>query len=568
MEQLRGGRWSAVPRAGAARGPDSLDNFLHHGGQWWAGWSEGYGPSSVPGHGWAGQDRGPGSLTAVPLRLLVAVLAGVALALAFEPLRLVWLLPLAVAALLWCVRGARLRAGLGLGYAFGSAFFVAHLVWMRVVGTDAWLALALYQALYVGVAGAGLAAVSRLRAWPVWSAAVWVGVEAFRGAWPFEGLTWGRLGFAVLDSPFEAWLPWAGVHGAGFVVVLVAGLLLWALLGVRSRPAHAVAAVALVAVALGVPWVAQPDHGTDGETTVAVVQGDVPGRGDDLVSHHREVTRSHVELTRRLAADVESGVRPRPDLVVWPENSTAVDPLTDTQASEGIRAAVDAVGVPLLVGGMVDGPEPGTVLNQGIVVDPETGPGERYTKRHPVPFGEFIPFRSVIGTWSSERLGLIPRDMVAGTGRDPLDIDGVRVADLICFDVSYDDVVVDQVRRGGELVVVQTSNALFIHTGQIEQQFAISRVRARETGRTVVVASVNGLSGVVDRRGDVVTTIQPRTAGVLVQEVPLATGHPPSLLVGPWLGRACVVGGLVAVLWGVLPYRRRKAEGADDGGDL
>jgi apolipoprotein N-acyltransferase len=517
----------------------------------------------VPGPG-----RSTGSLTAVPLRLLVAVVAGVALALAFEPVRLVWLLPVAMAALLWCVRGARARAGLGLGYAFGAAFFVAHLVWMRAVGTDAWLALALYQALYVGLAGAGLAAVSRLRAWPLWSAAVWVGVEAFRGAWPFEGLTWGRLGFAVLDSPFEAWLPWAGVHGAGFAVVLVGGLLLWTLLGVRARPRHAAAALGLVALALGVPWVAQPEHRSEGETTVAVVQGNVPGRGDDLVSHHREVTRSHVELTRQLAEEVEAGVEPRPDLVLWPENSTAVDPFTDSQAREGISAAVDAVGVPLLVGGMVDAAEPGKVLNQGIVVDPVTGPGERYTKRHPVPFGEFIPFRSVIGNWSSERLGLIPRDMIAGNDRDPLDIDGVRVADLICFDVSYDDVVVDQVRRGGELVVVQTSNALFIHTGQIEQQFAISRVRARETGRTLVVASVNGLSGVVDHRGDVVATIRPRTADVLVHEVPLTVGHPPSLVVGPWLGRACVVGGLVASAWGLLPYRRRRAEQGEDGGDL
>ena len=503
----------------------------------------------------------------MPLRLLVAALAGMALGLAFEPVRLVWLLPVALAALLWCVRGARLRRGLGLGFVFGAAFFLVHIVWIGAVGSDAWVALSLFQALYVGVAGAGLAAVSRLRGWPVWSAAVWVGVEAFRGAWPFGGLTWGRVGFGVLDTPVEGWLPWAGVHGAGFVVVLVAGLLLWAVLGVRDRPREAALAVALVAVALTVPWLAQPGRDTDGTASVGIVQGDVPGSGDNLVAHHREVTRSHVALTRKLGADVEAGRKPRPDFVLWPENSTAVDPFADTQAREGIRAAAGAVGVPVLVGGMVDAPDPGQVLNQGIVWDPVTGPGERYTKRHPVPFGEYIPFREIIGDWSSERLGLIPRDMVAGTDKEPLSIAGVEVADLICFDVSYDDVLADQVRRGAEVVVVQTSNALFIHTGQIEQQFAISRVRARETGRTLVVASVNGRSGVVDADGEVVAAIEPRTRAVLVHEVPLTVGHPPAVVVGPWLGRACVLVALAAVGWALLPYRRRRAETAGHGGN-
>jgi apolipoprotein N-acyltransferase len=191
------------------------------------------------------------------------------------------------------------------------------------------------------------------------------------------------------------------------------------------------------------------------------------------------------------------------------------------------------------------------------VVDPVSGAGDRYTKRHPVPFGEYIPYRKYFPERNFGRLSEVPRDMISGTRKAPLEIGGVKVADAICFDVAYDDAISEQVRRGAQLLVVQTSNALFIHTGQIEQQFAISRLRALETGRTVVVAAVNGRSGVIGPDGDVVQAIEPRTRDVLLQEVPLTTSTPPAMVVGPWLGRGSVAVALGAVLWGLLPYRQR-----------
>ncbi len=495
------------------------------------------------------------------LRLVVAALAGVALGLSFEPARLVFLLPVALAALLWAVRGQTARRGALLGWVFGLAFFLVLLVWLRVIGSDAWVVVAVVQALYLAAAGAGLAVASRHRGWPLWSAVVWVGVEVLRGSWPMGGVTWGRVGFATADTPLEAWFPWLGANGVGLVVVALSAALLWLLLEARARPRTAASVVVAGAVVLTVPWVAQPPRTTDGTATVALVQGDVPGEGDDLVAHHREVTDSHVELTRELGEAADRGEEPRPDFVVWPENSTAVDPFTDSRAADGIRAASEAVGAPILVGGIVDAPEDGQVLNQGIVVNPETGGGDRYTKRHPVPYGEYIPYRRYLGAWSSERLGLVPRDMLSGTRTSPLRIGDVEVAAAICFDVAYDDAISAQVRRGAQLLVVQTSNALFIHTGQIEQQFAISRLRALETGRSVVVAAVNGRTGVIDADGDVVASVPTRTRATLLQEVPLTTSVPPAMWVGPWLGRACFVAALGAGLWLLSRIVRRGRSG-------
>ncbi|QCC76080.1 apolipoprotein N-acyltransferase [Nocardioides daphniae] len=228
--------------------------------------------------------------------------------------------------------------------------------------------------------------------------------------------------------------------------------------------------------------------------------GGVPGDGRDLAGHHREVTANHVQATHELADRVAVGIEQAPDLVVWPENSTAVDPLRDEATRISIDEAVSAMGVPLLVGGIFDGPDDLTAYNRGVVWLPDGQIGSTYTKTHPVPFGEYIPWRPVIGGWSS-RFQLIPRDFLAGSGDGPLDIGGVRVADAICFDVAYDDVLPAQVRRGAQLVTVQTSNATFFGTAQPEQQFEITRARAAELRRSVTVASTNGISAVIGPHG-------------------------------------------------------------------
>ena len=125
----------------------------------------------------------------------------------------------------------------------------------------------------------------------------------------------------------------------------------------------------LLAVPALVPWPAQ----ADGHLTVAAVQGDVPGNGDDILYDYRQVTQNHVDATVDLARRVDAGEVPRPDLVLWPENSTAVDPFDDGETNSGIRAASSAIQVPILVGAIVDspGPDPGPQPGDRV------GPGDR-----------------------------------------------------------------------------------------------------------------------------------------------------------------------------------------------
>jgi apolipoprotein N-acyltransferase len=336
-------------------------------------------------------------------------------------------------------------------------------------------------------------------------------------------------------------------------------VLAWAVLRLRRIPVRAVAAVVatgvLVSLASVFPWPHQP---TGRRVTVAAVQGNVPGVGMDAFAQAHAVVDNHVHATERYAAAVARGDRPAPDLVIWPESSTDIDPYRDPGVYQEIQGAVDAVGVPVLVGAMVIGPGPHQDQNEGIVWHPHTGPGAHYAKRHPVPFGEYIPLRGLIAPFF-RRLDQIPYDMRPGTRPGLLTMNGVKVGDLICFEVAWDDLLRTNLNLGAQVVTVQTNNATYMGTGQVEQQFAIARLRAIESDRYVVVAATNGISGVVAPDGHVVDQAPVRTQRVLVDRVELGSGLTPGIRVGELVDRGLAVIGGVSLLVALgSGYRRRR----------
>ena len=492
------------------------------------------------------------------LRTLLAFVAGVALSLSSAPVGAFWVLPVAVAAYVVILAGMTPRRSWVPGLAFGVGYCYVLMWWMRAVDLYAWLALSGLEALFYGLLGAAVPLLRRLPGWPLWMAVAWTAMEVLRSGWPFSGMPWGRLAFAVVDTPVAPALAYVGATGVSFLLALAAASL--AALVLRDARwlvagAGLVAAAALLLAPALQPWESAPDR----SIRVASVQGDVPGDGTDVLADFRQVTDNHVQATLDLAADVEAGERPRPDFVLWPENSTAVDPFRDARTRTGIQTASAAIGVPILVGAMVDA-GPGHVMNQGIVWDPVLGAGDRYTKWHPVPFGEYIPWRNVFGDRFG-KLDMIPRDMLSGTRVEPLRVADALVADAICFDVAYDDGLYDQVDHGAQLVVVQTSNAMFIHTAQIEQQFAISRVRAIELGRSLVVASVNGRTGIIGPDGAVIAAADPQTTAVVDAEVTLDSSITPGTRVGHWIGRIAGPLTVLVLAAALLGYSRRREAG-------
>ena len=506
----------------------------------------------------------------LPLRAVVAAAAGVGLALAFPPADLLhgWLAVPALALLVAAFRGLSWRQGAVVGLGGGYAFFLALLGWLRVIGLDAWAVLSLLQATFWVGMGAVLPALLRRRWW-VWTVpALWVCVEALRGRIPWGGFPWGRLAFAQGDTALVGWAAIGGAALVSFAVALSATALL---AGVdtlrRDRWRAAVGWIGgIVAVALGGGAVATLDWGgPDGAAQpIAIVQGNVPRLGLDFNAQRRAVLDGHVTQTEKLAAQVASGEQPQPVAVIWPENSSDIDPLSNADAAAAVTQAAQAIGAPILVGAIKVNPEDppsdghkGTILNVGLVWDPVTGPGQAYAKRHPVPFGEYLPFRSILTRFIS-RFDRIPRDFVGGTEPGFLEIGPVPAGVVICFEIAYDELVRDAIGAGGQVLVVQTNNATYGHTGLPEQQLAITQVQAIAAGRTTLVAATSGISAVIASDGRLTWATEEFTRDSTVAEVPMRAGTTPAMRLGALVDWAALV---LLVGLAALGSRRRRRIG-------
>lgn len=476
---------------------------------------------------------------------LLALVLGVVASFGFDPVEIPYAMVVALAGLIWLarqLRDARKRTVVITGLVFGLSFMAPLIWWMNAVSGAAYVGLVLLEMVFFAPIMLALRAATRLAAWPLWGAAVWVAGEFVRSVFPFTGFPWGRLAHTSIDTPFKSYARLLAMPGTSAVLFVVAALLVVILAGasLHRRIAAAATVAGLLLIGLVLPT---GIAGAAGTKQVSLVQGDVPGVF--LTWPIGEIFELHAAETDKLAEAIEAGTVPKPDMVLWPENATDIDPFHN----QGVRARIEGlsarIGAPILVGGLFDGPTTTTSYNQGVVWD-ENGPGDRYVKLKPVPFGEYVPWRDRAGAIFGRLARDIPRDMLAGKEAGAIQIAGTTIGDTICYDIAYDSVTRRAIDGGAELLVVQTSNAAFTGTSQPEQQWDISRLRAVETGRWVVVPSTNGISGVVDPDGDVVQRAPMHEPALVNQAVVLADSKTPAQSIGAPLEYLLVTLGLGA----------------------
>lgn len=490
-----------------------------------------------------------------------AALLGASLVLAFPPNDLWFVAVIVPGALALLVRGQPLKRSAVLGLVTGLSFFLPLLHWTGLeTGPVPWLLLAVFEALFFIPLAVGLTLVQRLPGWPLGVAAVWVAVEAVSSRVPYGGFPWGKLAFSQADGPLLGVASLGGTPGLSFAVAL-SGALLAAAVVERRRWVRAAVGVAGVGIVVA-PLLIQPMSGDGTSITVAIVQGNVPEAGLDFNSEARVITGNHVEATKRLAADIDAGRVARPDIVLWPENSSDISPFHDAATYRAIDSAVQAVGVPVLVSAIVPTEDGKNVRNTSILWDPATGPGETYVKRHPMPFGEYIPFRS-IAERITDAVKRQPRDHLPGDTVGLFQLGSAGLGDIICFEIAFDGIVRDAVRAGGQFLSVQTNNATFGYTEMTEQQLAQSRVRAFEHGRTVVVAALAGVSAVVAPDGEVLERAELFTQDVIVTDVPLASGTTIATDIGSWPEWIITAAAIGLLTFVVIGMRRRVTPGLD-----
>ncbi|MBD8506827.1 apolipoprotein N-acyltransferase [Hoyosella sp. G463] len=507
--------------------------------------------------------------------MLLSVLAGILLYLSFPPSPHWYAAPLGIALLVgvltgWAGRPISARAGFGHGFLAGAGFFIPLLPWIGMyVGALPWLALALVCALYMGLFGAGAAVAWRLPRYAAIAAipAVWAAAEWLRSSFPFGGFPWGRLAFGQSGSPL---LPVAALGGAPLLSAAVAllgmaVLLLGAAIARRDIQAGAATVVSLglvLGTAAAMAPTASPAPAGAPTLTVAAVQGNVPRLGLDFNAQRRAVLSNHVEATLELAAAVERGEQPRPDVVIWPENSSDVDPLRDAQASSLITGAARTIGAPIVVGAVLYNGD-GTFTNSVIAWDPLAGPVDRHDKAIIQPFGEYMPMRGFFRLFSD--YVDLAGNFVPGDSDWVINAGGVPLGIATCYEVAFDRAFATAVRSGAQILAVPTNNATFTTPDEPDmtyQQLAMSRVRAVEHGRAVVVAATSGVSALVRPDGSIIAESGIFERDVLVADLPLSTTLTVATRLGAWPERGLVAAAVLALAVAVARGREHAREDA------
>lgn len=492
--------------------------------------------------------------------LLFAVGAGVLLNLAFPGVSL-WPLAIAAAVILWfALSRAGAWSGFLIGWAFGMAFLLPHLYWANAaVGMIPWIVLSAAEAAAIGLFGAGWATVRRshmltnARAWaqPLAFAVLWTGIEELRSMVPFGGFPWARVAFSQSESPLGhlAWV--AGAPLVSFATFLAGGVLALAIeAGMARHWGYAavgpVAVIAIIMAGVFIPLDAQP---TEGKLSVAVVQGNVPNEGLDSFDRARQVTRNHLMETRALMA-----TNPAPlDILIWPENAADYDPRVDQATYDMVTEAAVLANAPLLLGTQDLTPEDGR-YNISLLLSVNGTVLDSYIKQRPAPFAEYIPIRDIARKFS-DAVDRVTRDMIAGEGPAIIELPApnlrrsVTTGPVICFEVAYDAIVRQSVRKGAEILIVQTNNASFGMTAESEQQLAMTQLRAIEFGRTAIQASTVGVSAIVLPDGHIVEQTELFEPAHMAQLVPLRSESTPAMYLGGVSRWAALILGALVVFF-------------------
>jgi apolipoprotein N-acyltransferase len=418
---------------------------------------------------------------------------------------------------------------LGVGFTYGFVFFGLMLNYVRFVGFVAWIPLTVLMAAWA--AGYGLL-VWVFRYWPPtrW----WLIVVGGWGLWeflrvhvPFGGFPWGTLGYSTGSvEGFIGAAQWVGPSGWSILTVAVAA---GAALVIEDRSNWRLLvdpAVVVMLIALGGSLFAPS---ADGETLkVAIIQGNTPCPQTRCQNENVRIYQSHLLLTQSLSPEDV-------DLVVWPENSTGggFDPVTNAEVLEELAAEAQRLDAYMLISG-TRGVSPEEFLNVNVMISSNGNIVGEYAKRHPVPFGEFVPLRAALDF--IPQLDRVPRDMARGEEAVVFELPGGTLGSLISFEGSFARLMRDEIDAGAELMVVATNESTYIDSPASDQLINITSVNAAAMGVDLVLAAITGRSVIMKADGELVGSTGVLTTEVLLGEVQFRTaGKTLYARFGDWL---------------------------------
>lgn len=476
----------------------------------------------------------------------------------YQPTGLWWAAPLGMA--VFFIVANTIRAHLMfMAWVQGATLYALMLPWVgEYVGAYAWIALACVQSLYSALFGWGLQKFFSFQRYkPSIMAGFFISAwlcatEFLRASWPFGGFSWGRLAWGQIDGPFAGLIQFSGPAFVSFTVVFVGYVLhmtlLWTIRRYKKkvRWEWSVASGIILILILGCTGsYARPHTEAEGDSSinVAAIQGNVPRLGLDFNAQRRAVLDNHARVTHNLAEQVRSGESPQPDIVIWPENSSDINPFINADARAIIEQAVNDIQAPILVGTVT--PEHNT-----MVVWDDNGPGDTHEKKYLQPFGEYMPYRDLLRkiTPLVDKAGNFQPGQGSGVVRMSYQDTSIPLGIATCYEVAFDEAYRSAVNNGATILSTPTNNATFGFSDMTYQQLAMSRMRAIEYDRAVIVAATSGVSAIVQPDGTVLSHTRIFTSDNLQATLPLREKLTLSAKIGPWGERAIVALGTLSVL--------------------
>lgn len=483
------------------------------------------------------------------LALPLSALGGAVLDTGFPDQNLWPMAIVGTAAMLLALAGRGYWSGVLVGLVGATTFWLTNIHWLTLyLGPVPWLALALLQAVFMAFAAGALAVVLTrgTRAWPgrfgrmiavpAVVAALWTGRESVTNVWPYGGFSWGRLAVSQSMSPLADLAAWVGFAGLTFVVAFLAAVLAQAFREISIPAPTRISVVAGLAVA-AIVFPAWPAP-TQGTTRVAAVQGDADA-GLFAQYNSGDILNDHVSATLPI---IDEDV----DMVVWPENASDVDPTRSAQSAKVLNYLSSAMDAPFIVGTITQ-PSDGVFYNSSLLWRSGEGATQVYDKVHPVPFAEYMPNRAFFRMLAPDLVDLVSRDYSIGQRPNVFDIDGVLAGISICFDITDDSLANEMIDRGAQIILAQTNNADFGRTDESQQQLAATRLRAIETGRSVVNISTVSASAIIAPDGSTIDALTDFEPGAMVDDVPLSSTVTPAMALFRWLGWFLAFTGLLGL---------------------
>ena len=493
----------------------------------------------------------------------LGVLGGLVSSLAY-PSNSIWVkIFVAVGLILYSISIVRPAQALLVGFLSGVAFYASQIPWMTVyLGPVPWLALSVLEGLIFAVGAWAISlAFGAMSKWTpsffgtviksLVVASLWTSREWVAMTFPYGGFPWSRVSLSQSNSPLAPWVYWGGNSLLTFVIVFATALVV---LGWReltlSQWRKSATVFGLIAV-FAVPTLTPLDDRAEvGSLDVASVQGNAKA-GLLVYEPLGKILQNHLNASAPLLAADN-----KPDLVIWPENAADKNPQFHADADTAISSFVDRVGAPLMFGTITE--RDGEIFNSSILWLPRTGSADFYDKKRPVAFGEYVPDRAFWRSLAPDLIDLIPRGYSFGTRDGIFKVGATDVGTMICFEVAVDDISRDLVAQGATLLVAQTNNSDFGRTNQSDQQLAIAKLRAIETGRAFINISTVGTSAVILPSGKVVQQLETYTADIMRQQLPLRTSLTPAMQFGSTLEFANNFGALgILIFFTATAIRRR-----------